>query len=1267
MKNPLTRWFGKTTPRRPIVHRPRRKSLVLESLEDRLVMSTYTVNTLIDVNPNANQMTLRKAIAAANSDGNTDPNHPDVINFSVTGTIALASALPTLTGSVAIQGPGASSLTVQGDGLYEAILNVAPGASASVSGLTLDGNVTHNSGINVGHQASLNLQDATIQNTLSLGSGGAIDNAGGSVTVTRGRFMNDISQFDGGAIESVGGSLTVSQSTFDHDLALGNGGAIHNSASSMGQGGALTVQQSTFSNDTALYVDGGAIALDSGSNAEVLESTFFNNSAQVGGAISLFHRANSTANGISLKLAGSTLAGNASQVGGVGGGLYINPNYSLTALVTNTIIAGNVNAHGNPDDVSGGIDLTSSYDLIGDGTGMTGAYDGVNGDLIGTDAHPIDPKLGTLQDNGGPTWTMALLPGSPALDRGAPDSLVDTQIGADQRGMARVVSQSFITPPAGGDGRDIGAYELAAQAPTILTVNSLADANPPDGVLTLRQALEAAAGARALASLPAGQVSVGSDYVYEIRFSVTGTIALSSALPAVNSHGGIVVQGPGASNLTVQGDGLYDAILTVVGGAAASVSGLTLDGNNYHNSGISVGNHGSLIVQEVIVQNALTLGSGAAIDNNGGAVAVTRGRFVNDVSQVDGGAIENMGGSLSVSQSTFDHDLALGNGGAIHNSAGTTGGGGSLSVQESTFSNNTALYVDGGAIALDSGSNAIILDSTFFNNSGQVGGAVSLFHRSASTANTIDLDLESSTLVGNSSQIGGTGGGLYVNPNYVLTARVNNTVIAGNVNYHGNPDDVSGVLDDAGSYDLIGDGAGMSGLNDAVDGNHIGTDAQPINPMVGPLQDNGGPTFTMALLPGSPAFDAGDPNFSGAQIYDQRDAPFLRVSDGRLDIGAFETQVANIGFIVDIPIADAGGPYTIAEGGSLTLDASHSSDPGGLALTYSWDLNGDGVFGDATGVAPTLSWSQLQALGIDDGLHVFQAQVRVTNSDGQSSDSAPVALTLKNTAPTPTLTLLQDAPPTLPSSPSQGYGQHSIHLVGSATDPSVADTAAGFTYSWSVTRNGSAFASGTGSDIRFTPQGNGNYVVTFNAADKDNGIGTTTQTLTVAAAPQVQHMYVTFGSHGTFDFNASTRKDLPWQITAIQIVFDTEVNGSMAGLSLTGHKGALAVATFSGNGTKTLTWTLANPIQADRVKLALTGITDAFEGMALSGGNPYLRSFNVLYGDFDDNGVVDSRDAAAIGKLIGGAYNIFADVNGDGMVDASDVLACKQRQGSHLP
>jgi hypothetical protein len=139
---------------------------------------------------------------------------------------------------------------------------------------------------------------------------------------------------------------------------------------------------------------------------------------------------------------------------------------------------------------------------------------------------------------------------------------------------------------------------------------------------------------------------------------------------------------------------------------------------------------------------------------------------------------------------------------------------------------------------------------------------------------------------------------------------------------------------------------------------------------------------------------------------------------------------ANLTQNVQAPTASAGGPYTIAEGGSLTLDASGSSDPGGSSLTYSWDVNGDAAFGDASGVKPTLTWSQLEALGINDGPTTFNVQVQVMNAYGGSTISPAATLTVSDT-PVSNLQLALAA-----SSINEGG---SASLSGTFTNPSPVD------------------------------------------------------------------------------------------------------------------------------------------------------------------------------------------------------------------------------------
>lgn len=139
-------------------------------------------------------------------------------------------------------------------------------------------------------------------------------------------------------------------------------------------------------------------------------------------------------------------------------------------------------------------------------------------------------------------------------------------------------------------------------------------------------------------------------------------------------------------------------------------------------------------------------------------------------------------------------------------------------------------------------------------------------------------------------------------------------------------------------------------------------------------------TFTHPFVPAGPTYTL-----------------LMRVSDP--DGGVLEQTIT-----VDVifpgenhaPTANAGGPYAIQVGQSLTLDASGSSDPDNDPLAYSWDVNGDGNFGDATGVSPTLTWAQLNALGIvDPGTYT----VRLAVADGRGGDGVDFATLTVNGVP----------------------------------------------------------------------------------------------------------------------------------------------------------------------------------------------------------------------------------------------------------------------------
>ena len=102
------------------------------------------------------------------------------------------------------------------------------------------------------------------------------------------------------------------------------------------------------------------------------------------------------------------------------------------------------------------------------------------------------------------------------------------------------------------------------------------------------------------------------------------------------------------------------------------------------------------------------------------------------------------------------------------------------------------------------------------------------------------------------------------------------------------------------------------------------------NPMLGPLQDNGGPTFTHALLPGSPAINAGNPNFTPPPLFDQRGSGFDRVVNGRIDVGSFEVQGPSL---TPTPTATATATSTPTATPSLTPTPTATFTPTATATT----------------------------------------------------------------------------------------------------------------------------------------------------------------------------------------------------------------------------------------------------------------------------------------------------------------------------------------------
>lgn len=395
--------------------------------------STITVNSTSDVADGTDGLcTLREAIAAANSDtasGATagecvagSNSESDTISLTgLTGTITLGSALPNITSEMSINGPGQSQLTISGNNTNFRVFTITLlNGLVSFSGLTItNGHINDvGGGIYTQSNGNVNITDTTISNNFAV-LGGGIGNGGtGVMTITNSTISNNSAGTGGGCYNGLA-TMNVISSTINNNMAgvvpgSGNGGGIVTSTEK------LNIINSTLHNNSASGRGGGIYNNGLDSQISISQSTISQNFASLGG-------------------------------GGVGN------NNAAQIKILNTIVADNVSSDG-PDllgpFVSQGHNLLTS--TLGS-SGFTVGTNNPNGDLVGASFARVSPLLGPLQNNGGPTKTRALLPGSAAIDAGdncvvAVGGCLTTPLTTDQRGVSRVVNSTV----------DIGAYESRA-------------------------------------------------------------------------------------------------------------------------------------------------------------------------------------------------------------------------------------------------------------------------------------------------------------------------------------------------------------------------------------------------------------------------------------------------------------------------------------------------------------------------------------------------------------------------------------------------------------------------------------------------------------------------------------------------------------------------------------------------------------------------------------------------------------------------------------
>ena len=385
-----------------------------------------------------------------------------------------------------------------------------------------------------------------------------------------------------------------------------------------------------------------------------------------------------------------------------------------------------------------------------------------------------------------------------------------------------------------------------------------------------------------------------------------------------------------SNNSALAGGGIYN------NRAAVEILNSTLMGNS---AGASVGSAD---------------GGGGAIFSDGAPDGSTSvfilnsaliGNFAGDaVNPCDGGAIYNANTFLTIRNSTLSGNLAhRGNGGSIVN-LGSVGNmlqpaSAELDIEESTLSGNVADSLGGGILNLSvelGSAHVVIFNSTMSSNYARLYGG-GIYNAGGSGDGRFGpsalVDIRCSTLSGNLAL---SGGGIF-NENTVPTGRAEVEIVSTILNtgaFGGNITNSSGTVSSLG-YNLSSDDAGGF-LTNTTD--QINTD-----PLLGPLQDNGGPTFTHALLCGSPAIDKGR-NFASS-FFDQRGNAFIRAFDDPTvqnaaggdgtDIGAFEIQT-----VCNQPPVAKCRSVTVPAGAGCTASASiddGSFDPDGnpIALAQS--------------------------------------------------------------------------------------------------------------------------------------------------------------------------------------------------------------------------------------------------------------------------------------------------------------------------------------------
>ncbi|HEX4792867.1 MAG TPA: SdrD B-like domain-containing protein [Humisphaera sp.] len=707
--------------------------------------------------------------------------------------------------------------------------------------------------------------------------------------------------------------------------------------------------------------------------------------------------------------------------------------------------------------------------------------------------------------------------------------------------------------------------------------------------------------------------------------------------------------------------------VTVTGGyGQAFGGGLTIQDPQRKNSGAPT------LRNCVFTANTARLGG--AISCDASAEEIVGCTFVGNTAIAPVNVIGGFGGAvyivsncdLRITDSAFTGNTASGSGGAVAGIGYPATFGGLQKAVHMTMSgclfvgNNAHDY--SGAVDVLMSADSVIAGCSFEGNSAAIGGAAYLSNLNAADTCTV-IDCRFSNNVA-SSRAGAIDAwaqsffeGCTFTENYdvgIVTATADDIFDEGGVTlsncivWSSSPERVQPAILHASFSDTS---VGLTGTGNISSDPHFVRNPSPgPDGKWGTTDDDYG---DLHLQKTSPAIDAGDNSAvpAGTTTDIAGNPRFFDVGDVAdtghgtapiVDMGAYEAQFAS----ALTPIAKPGGPYSVGEGGKVTLDGSASSEAGGSIAAYSWDLNYDGNTFTADASGKTASFS---AAGID-GPAARTVALRVTDSLGHSA-IASTTVNISNVSPTAKLT----------------GGTIMLGSVGSvafsgAADPSPADVTAGFKYSFDFKNDGTFEITDSASASATVPA---SFLVTAGAhtirgriKDKDGGFTNYTTTIQVNAPASISGtVFKDANANGTLDSGETG-------LAGRTVYIDKNKNGQLD----SGEATAITAAngTYSFKNLIAGSYRIADVTPAGwRQTAPLAGFFDVTvtSGQIISAKN-FGQTQNVLIsgGVFNDANSNAARDATE--KGIAGR-TIYIDKNKNGKLDAGEPTTLTAADGTY--